>query len=256
MDKFYLKFNAAIIKEIPITKDVYTIGRKPDNDIVIDNPAISGHHARIIKRGESYFVEDLNSTNGTFINDKKIITAEIHHKDGVLIASHIIELFEDKPAPAMNADATVVMDPQKQKEFLAGLQQQKQQAASAPSVPPVSVHAPSPTPVPEMSPGGAPSIKSAMLKVVSGGVDQVEVELTQVVTYIGAAEQAHVRIKGMFAPRIAAAINKRAEGYLLKAVKEGYPKVNEKAIQESVLLQDGDMIETGGTKMVFMFRDK
>jgi len=66
--KFLLKFHAAVIKEIPIDKTSLTIGRKPDNDVIIDNMAVSSHHARIIMQGRTYMIEDLQSTNGTKVN--------------------------------------------------------------------------------------------------------------------------------------------------------------------------------------------
>src|ERR1700691_5968715 len=99
MPKLLLKFNAAVIKEIPFTKDALTVGRKPDNDIVIDNPAISGHHCKIVHQGGTYFVEDLESTNGTFVNEKRIKTAGLHHNDIVGIAKHSLVFVEDNPQP-------------------------------------------------------------------------------------------------------------------------------------------------------------
>jgi pSer/pThr/pTyr-binding forkhead associated (FHA) protein len=96
--KLLLKFNAAVIKEIPMTKGEMTIGRKPDNDIVIDNPAVSGHHARVVQTGGSYIIEDLNSTNGTFLRDQKILKAALHHKDEVAIAKHSIVFINEEEA--------------------------------------------------------------------------------------------------------------------------------------------------------------
>src|SRR5688500_4202957 len=117
MVKLLLKFNAAVIKEYPFTKNEMTIGRKPDNDIVIDNPAVSGHHARIVKQANDYLLEDLNSTNGTFFHDKKIMKAILHNQDQVAVAKHSIvfinedEVFKAPAAagPAMSSDATIVM---------------------------------------------------------------------------------------------------------------------------------------------------
>jgi len=80
---------------------------------------------------------------------------------------------------------------------------------------------------------------------------QLEVPLKDLVTYVGTTNQAQIKIKGFLAPSIAAAISRRPDGYFLKAVKAGYPKVNGNAIQEQVLLENGAMIEVGGTSMVF-----
>src|SRR3989338_2587670 len=98
MPKIILKFEAAVIKEVPFTTSTLTIGRKPDNDVAIDDPAVSSHHCRISLQGDTYFVEDLNSTNGTLVNDKKIIKAGIHDKDVIAIAKHTIIFVDDRPS--------------------------------------------------------------------------------------------------------------------------------------------------------------
>ena len=67
-----LKFKDAVIKEIPLEQEVYTIGRKADNDIVIDNLAVSGFHAKLVKEGETVYLEDQNSTNGSPITEATI----------------------------------------------------------------------------------------------------------------------------------------------------------------------------------------
>lgn len=238
----------AVIKEIPIVEGTSSlaIGRKEDNDIVIDNPAVSSHHARILKQGNSYFVEDLNSTNGTFIGGKKILKAEIHHGTQVDIVKHsIVLIWEEEaallkgaaapPAAPVSTDQTVVLDFSKQKEMFAA-------AAKAPAAP-------------------APAVdKIGCLRIVDGIVDKTEVELTNLVTYIGTDDAAVVKIAGggIFGapPKIAALINKRPEGYLLKAMKENYPKVNGQSVKDSVELKDGNVIEAGKTKMVFFFKEK
>ncbi|OGS20678.1 MAG: hypothetical protein A2252_04710 [Elusimicrobia bacterium RIFOXYA2_FULL_39_19] len=248
--KFLLKFNAAVIKEIPIPESVksLTIGRKPENDIVIDNPAISGQHARVTRFGDVYFIEDLNSTNGTFIKGKKILKAEIHHNDQVDIAKHSLQfIYEEELAGGQKAnDKTVVLDPAKQQEML-----EKSAPAVAPQTPPVQV-----------TPEQAGPDKIACLRVVDGIVDKTEIEITAVVTYIGTAEAAAIKYKpgtGIFAggsPEIAGLINKRPEGFIFKALKEGFPKVNNVSVKDQILLKDGDIIEVGKTKMVMFFKDK
>ena len=128
MPKMLLKFNAAVIKEIPFDKESLSVGRKPDNDIVIDNPAISGHHCRISVQGGTYFVEDLESTNGTFVNEKRIKKSGLHHNDVVGLAKHALVFIEDAPKeeaplpvrpPEPAADATMMISPKKQAEMVA-----------------------------------------------------------------------------------------------------------------------------------------
>src|SRR5271165_5170299 len=103
MPKLVLKFNAAILKEYDIEKTSIAVGRKPDNDIVIDNPAVSGHHCRITLAGDTFFVEDLNSTNGVFVNGKKVMKAGLKDNDVVGVVKHALVFLDDRPAAAAAA---------------------------------------------------------------------------------------------------------------------------------------------------------
>jgi pSer/pThr/pTyr-binding forkhead associated (FHA) protein len=96
MAKVLLKFKEAVVKEISLNQDVITIGRKADNDIVIDNQAVSGYHARIKKEGRSFFIEDANSLNGTYLNGQKMSKGELHNGDIVLIGVHTLDIFLEK----------------------------------------------------------------------------------------------------------------------------------------------------------------
>src|SRR5579872_6504195 len=98
MPKLVLKFNAAVIKEYSIRKPIITVGRKPDNDIVVDNPAVSSHHCKITLVGEEFFVEDLDSTNGTYLNDKRIVKAGLKNEDVVGLATKHMLVFVDEKA--------------------------------------------------------------------------------------------------------------------------------------------------------------
>jgi pSer/pThr/pTyr-binding forkhead associated (FHA) protein len=86
MGKLVVSLDNVVIKEVPITKDRTTLGRRPYNDIVIDNLAVSGEHAVMLAVGNDVFIEDLNSTNGTYINGKAI-EATLVHNDTVGSAS-------------------------------------------------------------------------------------------------------------------------------------------------------------------------
>ena len=236
MTKVILKFGPAIIKELLITKDILTIGRKTDNDIVIDNPAISGHHAKIYKYECSYIVEDLGSTNGTFLNEIKILKANLHNNDRIGFAKHtLVFVSEEGDIPTTTvldkiiktSDETIIVDSAKQREMMIGAAATTQ----------------------------APIEKVGALRVVSGIVDNTEIELSTLLVYVGTDQQALVKIKGFFAPTIAAGIARKPEGYILKAVKEGYPKVNGKSVKDQIRLNDGDMLEFGKTKMVFFEKD-
>lgn len=242
--KILLKFHAAVIKEIPLDKTPLTIGRKPDNDIVIDNMAVSSHHARIIMQGNTYVIEDTQSTNGTFLNDKKIINSGLKHNDTVAIGQHALVFVDPEsaktappaPAPAqpMNSEATVVITPQ--------MMQQRQAAAAS-------------TDIPGQPPPKQQQELVGILRAIEGKAEQPEYILTGLLTYIGKSESAAIKIKGLFAPDIAALVSKRPTGYIITAVKEGYPKLNNQSLTGQADLKDNDLVEVGGIKFLFQMKE-
>ena len=90
MLRIQLKFNKTVLREIKSTKEQITIGRHAENDIQIDNIAVSGKHARIIKGPDHYFIEDLNSLNGTFVNQEKITKRVLEENDAITIGKHTL----------------------------------------------------------------------------------------------------------------------------------------------------------------------
>lgn len=237
MPKLLLKFNAAVIKEVAMDKDSISIGRKTDNDIAIDNPAISGHHCKLTMEGGGYYVEDLESTNGTFVNEKRIKRSGLHHNDVIGLAKHAVVFLNEAEAaadagPSPSSDATMVLTPQKQAEMVASSASAAKQAG------------------PE---------KSGWLRIIKGAVDVGEYELKGMSTYIGKSDRVQVQIKGsgLFgsAPEVAASVHRKPEGYMLVAVTEGYPVVNGEKVANSVVLKEGDMIDCGSTTMMFELRE-
>ena len=90
MAKLVLMFNEQVIREFPFVKESMSIGRKPENDIHIDNLGVSGNHAKIDKTGFAYTLTDLQSTNGTFVNEKKIVSHSLKHGDSITIGKHVV----------------------------------------------------------------------------------------------------------------------------------------------------------------------
>jgi pSer/pThr/pTyr-binding forkhead associated (FHA) protein len=231
MPKFLLGLQGALVKEILITKPELTVGRNPDNDIVIDNPAVSGHHCKITLIGDTYFVEDLSSSNGVFVNTKKTTKAGLKNNDVIGIVKHTLKFVEDgaepeapPPQPAGRMpEATIMMTPEKRQE-IAGV------AAAA-------------------------AQKAAIAHVVKGAVGETEYELKAQSTYLGKSEHAQIKIKGggwfRPAPETACMIARRFEGYFIIPVKENYARVNGKVLKQREMLQDGDLIEVGGTTIQF-----
>ena len=99
MPKLLIKFEAAFIREVKLDKTSFTVGRKPDNDIALDNAAVSGHHCKFYESGGTWFVEDLNSTNGTYINNRKALKSGLKNGDSVTLIKYTL-VFMDEAAVA------------------------------------------------------------------------------------------------------------------------------------------------------------
>jgi hypothetical protein len=243
MPRVRVMLDEALIKEIAFIggRTSMSVGRKSDNDIVIDNPAVSGHHCTIKVKGDTYFVEDLESTNGTFVNGKKIVKCGLHDADVIGVAKHSLVFVEEKletPAQAAERESTYPPD----SDFSSALGDA------------VQAKGPDPTLTPEE---GNEAI--ALLKVLKGGVGNVEqYELKDSSTYIGAADRALVRIAGggflSKPPEIAASIHRKPDGWILTAVEDGYPKINDATVSGKKQLNDGDIIECGQTTLQFTLK--
>ena len=99
MLRIILKFNSTVIKELKIDQDEIIIGRDSGNDVQIDNVAVSREHAKIIRGPNYYLIEDLNSTNGTFVNGKKINKKFLKEDDEISIGKHSLQIIlEERPA--------------------------------------------------------------------------------------------------------------------------------------------------------------
>ena len=107
MIQIELKFKNTVLKAVETDRDEITIGRKKSNNIHIDNLQVSNKHARIIKHGDNYFIEDLKSTNGTFLNNEKIAKEPLRDKDIITIGKHTLVIhLEDKKDGNDITDAT------------------------------------------------------------------------------------------------------------------------------------------------------
>src|SRR3974390_309219 len=95
MARLILSLDSQVLAEYNMNKERYTIGRLPDNDVRIDNPAVSGHHALIINILNDSFLEDLNSTNGTYVNGKLIKKHALQHGDVITVGHHQLRFVEE-----------------------------------------------------------------------------------------------------------------------------------------------------------------
>lgn len=220
MGKLVVSLDGVVIKEVQLTKDKTTLGRRPYNDIVIDNLAVSGEHAVLQMGGADVFIEDLNSTNGTYINGKAIKKQLLAHNDTVEIGKYKIRYLVDEGS---DYEKTMVMRP---------------------PAPATAVYGHAVTP----GLGGVPlaaqpsAAQPASIKVLNGAAAGREVVLTKVVTTVG---KPGVQV---------ASITKRPNGYAFAHVEgAGRPSINGVPIVgESVPLRNGDLIELAGTQMQFI----
>ena len=241
MAKLSLMFENKLVKEVPIGNRPVSIGRSPDNDIPVDNLAVSTYHARVYYEGGRLVVEDLDSLNGTFVNDLRIERATLHDGDSIWIGKHSIKVDTSadaaipwdtgRKAAAPKINETMVLDTKVRREML-------QQAAAMGERS-------------QFSPG---RMKMPTLVVLSGKVNQKEYLLTNKLTVIGKSPMATVRLRGWFKPKMAAQINQRDDGYYL-GTGDRVPSVNGAPISGTIRLNDGDLIEICGVRLNFIIRE-
>ena len=217
MPKMIVSVDGVVVKEVQLTKDRTSLGRRPYNDIVIDNLAVSGEHALLLLSGQDVSLEDLNSTNGSYVNGKAVKKQLLQNNDVVEIGKYKIK-YVNPTSTAENFETTTIFKP-----GAAGLM-----AAMVPA-------APAPAP-----PSG--NTAAAAIRVMSGGAAGREVVLTKVVTTVGK-------------PGVAvAAITRRPQGYVVAHIEgTAAALLNGVAISaEPVTLRNGDVLELAGTQMQFV----
>lgn len=237
MAKLTLKFKENIIKDYRIEKGgALKIGRRDTNDVVIENLAVSSNHAKIDSVGDGYLLIDLQSKNGTFVNEKRITSHFLKAGDQIIIGKHTLGFdLEEGEAPATEApagaggmDQTMVMDTDKQRELLART-------------------------VSDMGTEDGSTVPLGVLTYLKGG--DAEVELTKKLTKIGKDAASDVVVSGLLVGKTAATISRRPRGYFLSYVGGvAKPKVNDQTVKESVELKEFDTIEIGPVKMQFIFK--
>lgn len=222
MPKMIVSIDGVVIKEVALSKERTTLGRRPYNDIVIDNLAVSGEHAVLHMAGDAVEVEDIGSTNGTYVNGQPVKRQALRNGDLVEVGKYKIRFIHE--AAGENYEKTMVFTP--------GMQPPRPAALSRPA--PLGT-------LPGIGVAAAPVPLNASIRVVSGAAAGREVSLTKVVTTIGK-------------PGVAvASITKRHHGFVLSHVEGAdRPRLNGQPIgAEPMLLQDGDRLELAGTEMEF-----
>ena len=283
MARLILSLDNQVLAEYNMSKERYTIGRLPDNDVRIDNPAVSGHHSLIINILNDSFLEDLNSTNGTYVNGKLIKKHALQHGDVITIGHHQLR-FSDQATNDSEQDefekTMVIPTGQQNAEQLAIAEKAAEAAAAAAAdaeepgdddsagvrlapeeAEGLAEEDEAPRPAPEVEvppeppahaataagidPSSAPNaLPLAKLQVLSGAFAGRELELTKALTTLG---RPGVQV---------AAITRRAEGYYIVHVESGkdggFPLVNGEPIgAQARKLADNDVVQLAGVKMGF-----
>jgi pSer/pThr/pTyr-binding forkhead associated (FHA) protein len=227
MAKLILSMDGLVLKEILLNKERITIGRKPHNDIQIDNLAISGEHAAIVTILNDSFLEDMNSTNGTLVNGQAIKKHFLRNLDVVELGKYKLKYMSDASAAgAADAEKTMILRP--------GVNRSPEPKRSFTD-----------TQTGLTKPLAAPGpVAAAAIQLLNGGNAGKELDLTKTLTTLG---KPGIQV---------AVIAKRPNGYFITHV-EGtqFPVVNGESLDaQARLLKDHDVIEIAGIKMEFFLK--
>jgi pSer/pThr/pTyr-binding forkhead associated (FHA) protein len=244
MSKLVLKFGNAVLQEVAVGDKEVSIGRAPDNGIVIDNPAVSHYHARVFTEEGRLMLEDFGSLNGTFVNGQRVKMVGLKPGDSVAVGKHTIVVTDSAEVRARTVDhdaskpptpkinETVMLDTKERREFLQKVAAVGESAQVAPA-----------------------RLKVPTLIVKKGKTDRREYLLTDKLTVIGKSGMATVKLKGWFVPRAAAQINRREDNSYYVGPGDKVPTVNGQPIARATKLSPGDIIEVAGIELEFVYRD-
>ncbi|HYM89585.1 MAG TPA: FHA domain-containing protein [Nitrospiraceae bacterium] len=207
-------------RHIELTLETFTIGRKADNTLAIEDPAISGHHAQIVKIQAVFFLEDLKSTNGTAINGRPITRHQLRDADVIAIGQHRLVFQENATAGTETQASFVDLD-------RTTVLRRTDRTPDGPTL-------------------------TAKVLIVAGKTDRLEYPLIKQVNVIGSQDGAVIRLTGWFAPKSAATIARRGHSYSVSP-SQGTKSllVNGADVVEQQDLKDGDQIEVAGVKLTF-----
>ncbi|MBI5901354.1 MAG: FHA domain-containing protein [Rhodocyclales bacterium] len=248
MAKLILSMETTMLKEIPLNKERTTIGRKPHNDIQIDNLAISGEHAVVITILNDSFLEDLGSTNGTFVNGQSVKKHFLQNGDTIELGKYRLKFVSELPQQTNAADfeKTMILRPGAAKPPAAP--PAAAPAAPTPSAGVAAAHTTTSPGMPPAAPAASPPPAAALplgaIQLLSGGNAGKEMELTKTLTTLG---KPGVQV---------AVIARRPHGYFITHVEgASFPVVNGTALDaQAHQLADHDVIELAGVKMEFFLK--
>lgn len=223
-------FNDALKSIFELKSAATSIGRAADNDIVIDNPGVSGHHARIVQENGHYSIEDNFSKNGVFVNGKRIDQQILNYGDTIIIFKHQLkfsamgsnESISDSVSQDTHAvarDATVMVNVANLRELLKESQSEK-----------------------------------AYLLTMNKSQASIKLMLSKISFSLGKSAFADLRVGGWFAPKVAAKIVRHSDGYYLTPGKSGKVSLNGSSISKPAKLRNEDEFLVRGTALKFFDR--
>lgn len=225
MSKLILSLDGVVIRDVRLDKERISIGRKPQNDVIIDNLAVSGEHTLITCVGNDVFAEDLGSTNGTIVNGEAIKKQQLHDNDMLEIGKYKLKfVVETFVRPQEDFEKTMMI---------------RRPLSGQPSVSPMTAQVNT-----DSTASVAKTGTVGYLQILTGSNIGKEMELTKNVTNIGkTGEQVAV-------------VSRRPQGYFIThVIGPKHPIVNGVEIDARArALNDHDVIELAGIKMEFFYR--
>ncbi|MGB4467896.1 MAG: FHA domain-containing protein [Azovibrio sp.] len=238
MAKLILSMDGLVLKEINLEKERITIGRKPHNDIQIDNLAISGVHAAVVTILNDSFLEDLDSTNGTLVNGQPVKKHFLRHNDVIELGKYKLKYLNDTPVAAQGSDyeKTMIIRPATFKPVAPdAVPAQGDHSLGSQTLAPGGEGA-QPTP--------AAALPGAVIQILNGANAGKELPLVKTLTSLG---KPGVQV---------AVIARRPQGYFITHVEGAhFPVVNGHTLDaQAHPLKDHDVIEISGVKMEFFLK--
>jgi pSer/pThr/pTyr-binding forkhead associated (FHA) protein len=258
MPTLTLKFKNKSLREYELQKGVsLTIGRRKTNDVVIEDPAVSGHHAKIDSLEDRFVLIDLQSKNGSFVNEQLIHSHWLKHEDVIAIGGHVLvfnypEKKQTRPPDSDAFDETLVMNTTQRRRMMIKSNPTKSINVvrfwdKSPNRGVVRGNVP---PVPENRKESKKRQIVGFLNYLAGGSGQIK--LTRKITTIGKDPTSDIVVKGLLMNPTAVTISKRSDGFYFKYIGGlPRPRVNDKPVKRATLLNDHDIIEIGSIRLQF-----
>ena len=248
MAKITLSMDGMLLKEIPLTKERTTIGRKPHNDIQIDNLAISGEHAVIVMILNDAFLEDLGSTNGTNVNGQPVQKHFLQNGDVIELGKYRLKYLSEaqQQAPQADFEKTMIIRPDMMPKTAGSADAKAMMGATQAGMAATGIQSsfqPAAKPAPSPEPPAVP--RRGAIQILSGANAGKEMELTKTLSTLG---KPGIQV---------AVIARRPHGYFITHVEgASFPAVNGKVLDaQAHPLNDHDIIELAGIKMEFFIKD-